>query len=298
MPNCLITQKSGTPIQSMEGSELAALYQSYYNQKLPDSLVVKYFQKTITEYSCPSSGLIWFTPAFLGESDFYETLGSIFPWYYQAETWDKNQALNIIERQKYSRVIEIGCGEGHFLKRLEDRGIKAVGIDINSKAVAKAKELGLSAYTPDGVPGDLGAFDCLCLFQTIEHLGDPLGVLKKYVALYKTNSLIISAPSSEGLLGLTSDPLSWPPHHASLWSRRAFEVLAEKLEFRLASSLYDPVSLSDIQFRLNCERNKRLPGIPYLPKGRIGRAILRIFKVLGFSWANRNHSILVTLVRH
>ncbi len=36
------------------------------------------------------------------------------------------------------RLLEVGCGRGHLLRRVQDQGIDAIGIDVNPEAAAIA----------------------------------------------------------------------------------------------------------------------------------------------------------------
>ena len=79
-------------------------------------------------------------------------------------------------------MLDIGCGEGHFLELAAARGHRAVGIDFSNTAVAKAQARGLRAYCGGfdelaGHVGDAMRFDAVALFQVIEHLPDPAELL-------------------------------------------------------------------------------------------------------------------------
>ena len=73
-----------------------------------------------------------------------------------------------------SHVLDVGCGRGEFLSLLRDRGISAVGLDVNSAMVSVCREQGLDAVHADAVtylraqtPGSLGG---LLAAQVVEHL--------------------------------------------------------------------------------------------------------------------------------
>ncbi len=73
-----------------------------------------------------------------------------------------------------SNVLDVGCGRGEFLSLLRERGVSAVGIDVNSAMVSVCREQGLEAVHADAVtylraqaPGSLGG---LLAAQVVEHL--------------------------------------------------------------------------------------------------------------------------------
>ena len=57
------------------------------------------------------------------------------------EEWasEKAVALNIIQKLKAKRVIELGCGLGHYAKKISDLGVEVLGVDISETAIEKAK---------------------------------------------------------------------------------------------------------------------------------------------------------------
>lgn len=83
---------------------------------------------------------------------------------------------------KKTRLLEIGCSAGMFLHHAAPLVREAVGIDFDSAgAKHAAKVSGARTFTvplPEtGLPEK--SFDLVCLFQTLEHLPDPLSTLRE-----------------------------------------------------------------------------------------------------------------------
>ncbi|MEO0899361.1 MAG: class I SAM-dependent methyltransferase [Bacteroidota bacterium] len=81
------------------------------------------------------------------------------------------------------RVMEIGCGEGGVLKTFTARKCQCLGVDLNSRRIAKANEYfqeeikaGLASFRTQNVYEDSfreefqAAFDLIILKDTIEHI--------------------------------------------------------------------------------------------------------------------------------
>lgn len=81
-------------------------------------------------------------------------------------------------------VLDVGCGVGNFLAHAEATGLRTVGCDVDAKAVQVARERGLTACVADEldelVPDE--SVDAASMWDVVEHLYDPLSVLRQVVA--------------------------------------------------------------------------------------------------------------------
>jgi SAM-dependent methyltransferase len=73
------------------------------------------------------------------------------------------------------RVLDLGCGNGRFLRALIDRGIKNVkGIDISEDAVAACNEAGLPAEKVADLhlfaEREKGSFEIVLMLHVLEHI--------------------------------------------------------------------------------------------------------------------------------
>jgi SAM-dependent methyltransferase len=104
-------------------------------------------------------------------------------------------------------VVDMGCGNGVWMRLLAKNGISSIGFDLNAIAVQKARVEGLDARFADGIewletqPAE--SIDIITAFQLIEHL--PPGRLLAffslaYRALRHGGLLICETPNPENLL--------------------------------------------------------------------------------------------------
>lgn len=140
------------------------------------------------------------------------------------------------------RVLEIGCGQGFTLARLEAR-YATFGLDISSYAVEQAArfaprsrctvgnaDLPFSpALTPDLTPG---SFDLVLAKYVFEHLRDPATALRRTAALLKPGgTLFIAIPYTESFGARVKGPVWFAhqdPTHCSLLPRDTWlQLLAD-----------------------------------------------------------------------
>jgi SAM-dependent methyltransferase len=82
-------------------------------------------------------------------------------------------------------LVEIGCGDGALLAELADRGLSPVldGFELSPKAaeIAASRSVGRRVEAFDGahIPAQDGAYDLAILSHVVEHVPDPLPLLKE-----------------------------------------------------------------------------------------------------------------------
>jgi len=288
---CLLTNKVGSPRRSLAKGEVQKLYEQFYGSRLPEAIAQKYLACDLVEFECRESGLRWYEPRMQVSSDYYEALVETFPWYYEFETWDKNEVVSILQNMGIQSFVDVGCGAGKVLKKAQELGIQAYGIDLNRNAVRTAKERGLSVYLPGTVPPGTPTPEALTLLQTIEHVQDPVAFLSEIVKENPCRTLILSAPCHESLLGYSKDPLSWPPHHFTSWTERSFRILGEKVGYDLHQVSYTPMHFWDCHKTIT-QNPEKFDHLPPIPANRLGFYFLKLLGALGVNWVTREHSIV------
>ena len=132
-----------------------------------------------------------------GES-FYGGYGGRLNQYW----WARRFYAALIRRyRKSGRLLEIGCGLGHVLARLED-DFETCGIDVSEYAISEAKKntpkSDLRVATAEEIESLPGPFDVIAAFHVVEHLEEPLAVLKSCARMTKPGGLIVLAtPNTE-----------------------------------------------------------------------------------------------------
>ena len=64
------------------------------------------------------------------------------PWELETSNWEHERyacLIAMLDRPRYRRVLEIGCGAGTFTRRLAGLADKVLALDVSSEAIARAK---------------------------------------------------------------------------------------------------------------------------------------------------------------
>lgn len=108
----------------------------------------------------------------------------------------------IIPLIKPGRMLEIGCSAGSFLHRMSEQGWSVEGIELSHKAATEARSLGYNVHVGvvEDAPEPKILYDIVVGWMVVEHLHDPVAVLKKLNSWTKPEGwLAISVPNAGSL---------------------------------------------------------------------------------------------------
>lgn len=147
-----------------------------------------------------------------------------------------------------NKLLDVGCGNGEFLTLARLAGWDVVGVDFDPSAVKVARSRGI-----DVRQGSVGvidpakeSFDGVTLSHVIEHVHDPLAVLRQCHALLKPGGWIwIETPNIDAQ-GHARYGANWrglePPRHLVLFSRDSlFRTLVQAGFNSIADQPYRPL---------------------------------------------------------
>ncbi|MBI4370945.1 MAG: class I SAM-dependent methyltransferase [Elusimicrobia bacterium] len=137
-----------------------------------------------------------------------------------------------------TRVLDVGCGEGQFLRLARERGCPGVGFDWDERRTARARAAGLDACTRDWeaflASRRDGEFGAACLFDVLEHAPEPAALIGGLRRLLEPGGLLaITVPNESRPLPLGREAYDYPPHHFTRWTRSAMKSFLEREGFRV-----------------------------------------------------------------
>ncbi|AFL67862.1 class I SAM-dependent DNA methyltransferase [Sulfurospirillum barnesii] len=107
--------------------------------------------------------------------DLYAKIESLIGFDAQYEMLYQNY-LEILNALHVKRVLDVGCGNGRFLKHLKDNGFEALGIDRSTKMVERALALGVRASTKELCECEAESFECVVAIADVLNYIAPLEI--------------------------------------------------------------------------------------------------------------------------
>lgn len=129
--------------------------------------------------------------------------------------------------ERPGRILDVGCGRGHFLRACADQSIPCAGVELSPSAAAYAREhLGLDVR--QGLlhehTQDLGMFRVATMWGVIEHLRDPMTTLRDIASCLEPGGwlLVQTGLGDDWIDRLLPGANQWydPPQHLWVFSAR------------------------------------------------------------------------------
>lgn len=222
--------------------------------------VDRYFENVdeIILFQDKDTGYSFFYPEIKTDSIFYEHFQQ-FDWYYMDLKWEHEFALQIIPAN--SRILEIGCGNGMFLKRLTGEGHETFGLEINKASAKILNENGLKVFCKNIQSFSeeyKNSFDIVACFQVLEHIYDINTFLNSAVKLLKKGgSLIISVPNNDSFIKYAYPfALNIPPHHLGMWNVRSLKSLARIFSLETEKIVCEPLQEYHFEWYFGLIKNR------------------------------------------
>jgi 2-polyprenyl-3-methyl-5-hydroxy-6-metoxy-1,4-benzoquinol methylase len=181
---------------------------------------------------CTNCGLVTLSSLEHIQAGFYENSGmhgiELTPmdaWLKDTD-WDDQRRFDSMKALlPNKKLLDFGCGAGGFLNKARQFTSSAAGIEL---------ELRVKKYWHDqitihpNIESAEGEYDLITAFHVVEHLSDPVAILKALAEkLSKNGRMVVEVPSSEDALLTLYDSSHF--QHFTYWSQHLFLFNAETL---------------------------------------------------------------------
>ena len=136
-----------------------------------------------------------------------------------------------------NRLLDLGCGAGSWLQAAHRAGWEAEGLEISKAAAEQVRPLGFEVFCGDLFQAKYPAnrFDVVLAIELIEHLAEPLEILRETARILRPGGLFWATTPNAG--GLSSRLLGadWsnvcPPEHVQLFTIEGVLRLTKRAGF-------------------------------------------------------------------
>ena len=141
------------------------------------------------------------------------------------------------------KLLDVGCGAGAFLNRMQRLGWEVSGVEADTKAARIAQSVLKSNDIHVGQVEDSGfkekSFDVITMSHVIEHLLEPIKTLTACHRILKPGGLLVITTPNSNSLGRRRFKELWrgwePPRHIHIFNPRTLASIAIKAGYRVKS---------------------------------------------------------------
>lgn len=146
--------------------------------------------------------------------------------------------------KKPLKMLDCGCAMGFFMEQAQRLGYDAYGIDVSKYAVEKGKEqfgdkIKAGPVEKTGQLFKNRKFDVITMFDLIEHLKDPITVLKSLRNSLNKNGVIVLQTGDTSSRWSRHQGKNWhffaPPQHLHFFNRKTIKDLLDKSGYELTT---------------------------------------------------------------
>jgi 2-polyprenyl-3-methyl-5-hydroxy-6-metoxy-1,4-benzoquinol methylase len=128
-----------------------------------------------------------------------------------------------------TRLLDIGCGNGGLLRRMDQRGFQVTGVEPDAAARQVVSQLGLRALpgTAESLPSELAneTFAVITIMHVLEHCLDPRRAVLNAAPLLDENGLMVIETPNNSCRGLQQLGAAWRwldvPRHVNFFTPKS-----------------------------------------------------------------------------
>jgi ubiquinone/menaquinone biosynthesis C-methylase UbiE len=128
----------------------------------------------------------------------YDLIASTYDRRYQENDYSGVEAAltAFVGEPGDARVLEVGCGTGHWLRFVGDTGIRVTGLDASERMLALAKsqapQAALARGSAERLPWQNRAFDRVLCINALHHFQDKFGFLSEAMRVLRPGGQLLT----------------------------------------------------------------------------------------------------------
>lgn len=194
---------------------------------------------------CISCGLVFLSSFSHIHEEFYEfskmhegDISKDMDTWIKETAWDDERRFHMLRCLIENKsVLDFGCGTGGFLLRAKAVASHVAGIELEARLKSRFQKEGLNVFS--NVDELTESFDVITLFHVLEHITDPINLLKKLAEkLNNDGHLIVEVPNAnDALLSLYESEsfsnFTYWSCHLFLFTSSTLSIVAKKAGFKV-----------------------------------------------------------------
>lgn len=220
-----------------------------------------------------------------------------YDYYKERIAWAKERLYNPITACRYvslltrleryrknNALLDIGCGEGHFLSVAKGLGWEVKGLEVAPYAVDICKRFDINVECADLLRTDLpqGRYDLVTMFEVLEHMAQPREYLLRTNALLRKGGVLVLTTPNFDCITRRMLRQKWSPihkEHLFYYAPRSVRMLINSLGYKIIEFRVKTISLPEIwEFLVRSDADKKHVHHQNLRRAAENNALLTCFK--------------------
>ncbi len=213
-----------------EQNEIWKIYDEYYTHSDKGNLLKKML--------APLAGIYYQLKYGYGKNNILKKLPGVFMYLAPTEKVEFDYDILYLKSTENNKLLDIGCGNGDLISRLQQKGWDTEGTEIDSKSVELCIERNLKVRQGEVTEMNLvnNSYDVITINHVIEHHYDPRLLVSRSFELLKNKGRLIVVTPNTGGLSFRFFGTSWfalqPPGHLNLFNSGNLMRMATEQGFR------------------------------------------------------------------